>query len=57
MICSNCGAEIPFVGVVCPLCGADKVADKEAHAELEYLASKAKEKSLLTGAVGAWSAQ
>lgn len=30
MQCSNCGAEIPFAGKVCPLCKADKSKDQFA---------------------------
>lgn len=31
MKCSNCGAEIPYSGRVCPLCHVDKSEDKERH--------------------------
>src|SRR5262245_49109047 len=34
MKCSNCGAEIPFSGKVCPFCHADKSKDQAFTASI-----------------------
>ncbi len=34
MKCSNCGAEIPYAGKVCPMCHAEKSKDKRVHEQI-----------------------